>query len=465
MTARYTTVAIALHWLTALAILAMIPMGWWMSEAIKDPDSQATAYRVFQLHKSIGLTILGLTVLRIGWRLTHRAPPLPEDMKGWEAFLARATQFAFYGLLLALPLTGWLYVSAGWAVGVDRALGVATSWFGLLPVPHLPGVPELAMEARRALAFQAMGAHSLMAWGAVVLVGLHAGAALKHHFVDRDSVLRDMLPGRRTRAEEVAPAAPVEALAPEPSTTESAPAEAIAEPEAATLESAPKRRGGAGAAMVAGLALTAAIGAVGWTTARPAASEGPGEAADPAEPTTARAAPEAAIVAGTAQAWTIDREASSIQFGGTHAGAAFKGRFEDWEGRIWFDPADLAGSRAVITVRTGSARTGDATQEGSLQEAEWLDPAGVPTARFEATGFRALGGDRYEAQGTLRIKDRVVPTTLAFTFRESAGQAVVEGTTTLDRTAFDLGLASDAAGDWVSKAITVTVSVRAVRAR
>lgn len=460
MTARYTTVAIALHWLTALAILAMIPMGWWMSEAIRDPDSQATAYRVFQLHKSIGLTILGLTALRIGWRLTHRAPALPEDMKGWEAFLARATQFAFYGLLLALPLTGWLYVSAGWAVGVDRALGVATSWFGLLPVPHLPGVPDLATDVRRALAFQAMGAHSLMAWGAVVLVGLHAGAALKHHFIDRDSVLRDMLPGRRTHAQEAAPVEAVEAVPAEPSTAESVLAEAIAEPEAAIPEVSPKRRGGAGAAMAAGLALTAAIGAVGWTTARPA----PGEAAGPAETTTARAAPEAAIVPGTAQAWTIDRAASSIQFGGTHAGAAFKGRFEDWEGRIWFDPADLAGSRAVITVRIGSARTGDATQEGSLQEAEWLDPAGVPTARFEATGFRALGGDRYEAQGTLRLKDKVVPTTLAFTFQEAAGQAVVEGTTTLDRTAFDLGLASDAAGDWVSKAITVTVSVRAARA-
>jgi cytochrome b561/polyisoprenoid-binding protein YceI len=461
MTARYSSVAIALHWLTALAILAMIPMGWWMSEAITDPDNQATAYRVFQLHKSIGLTILGLTVLRIGWRLTHRAPPLPEGMKGWEAFLARATQFAFYGLLLALPLTGWLYVSTGWAAGLDRALNVATSWFGLLSVPHLPGIPDLATEARRALAFQAMSAHGLMAWGAVILVGLHAGAALKHHFIDRDDVLRDMLPGRRTRSVEVAPVEPADAPTPdravEDVSVEPAPAEAAVEPAAS-----PRRRRAPGAAMAAGLALTAAMGVVGWTTARPPAST---QTAAPAETPSAQAAPETAIVPGTAQAWTIDRKASSIQFAGTHAGAAFTGRFEDWEGRIWFDPADLAGSRAAITIRTGSARTGDATQEGSLQEAEWLDPAGFPTARFDATGFRALGGDRYEARGTLRIKDRTVPTTLAFTFRETAGQAVVEGTATLDRAAFDLGLASDAAGDWVSKAITVTVAVRAARAR
>jgi cytochrome b561/polyisoprenoid-binding protein YceI len=456
MTARYTTVAIALHWLTALAILAMIPMGWWMSEAIAHPDSQATAYRVFQLHKSIGFTILALTLVRIVWRLTHRTPPLPEGMKGWEAFLARSTQFAFYGLLLALPLTGWLYVSTGWAVGLDRALNVATSWFGLLPVAHLPGVEALAEGARRTLAFQAMGAHSLMAWGAVVLVALHAGAALKHHFVDRDHVLRDMLPRWRDRAARTEPVEPDEAAIPvEPDAAENPLVE-----EAPAPVTPPKRRGGVGAPMIAGLALAAAIGVVGWTSARPA----PMTATAPAETAAARAAaPDAAIIPGTAQTWTLDRADSSIRFGGTHAGAAFNGRFEDWEGRIWFDPADLAGSRAVVTVRTGSARTGDATQEGSLQDAEWFDPAGFPTARFEATVFRALGGDRYEAQGTLRIKDRAVPTILPFTFRETAGRAVVEGTLTLDRTAFDLGLASDAAGDWVSKAITVTVSVHARR--
>ena len=101
---------------------------------------------------------------------------------------------AFYALLLALPLTGWLYVSAGWAVSQDRALEVATSWFGLFPIPHLPGVAELAAGVKRALAFQAMGAHAAMAWGAVILVALHVGAALKHQFIDRDNVLHRMIP-------------------------------------------------------------------------------------------------------------------------------------------------------------------------------------------------------------------------------------------------------------------------------
>ncbi len=118
----------------------------------------------------------------------------------------------------------------------------------------------------------------------------------------------------------------------------------------------------------------------------------------------------------------------------------------------------------MITVRTDSAGTGDATQEGSLQEAEWFNSRAFPTARFEATAFKALGGDRYEASGTLRIKERVTPVILPFTYRETTGgQAVVDGTVVLDRTVLDLGLASDAIGNWVSRTIVVKVSVQAQR--
>ncbi|MNE59226.1 hypothetical protein D3C80_1543100 [compost metagenome] len=166
---------------------------------------------------------------------------------------------------------------------------------------------------------------------------------------------------------------------------------------------------------------------------------------------------------GTATAWTIDKAASAIEFTGTHAGAAFKGRFEQWEGQVWFDPADLAGSKAVVLVKTGTARTGDATQEGSLSGAEWLDPSAYPTARFEATSFKAMGGDRYEATGTLRIKMTTVPVVLPFTFDEANGVATVAGRLELDRTALDLGMMSDASGDWVSKAIGVEIRVKAKR--
>ena len=117
----------------------------------------------------------------------------------------------------------------------------------------------------------------------------------------------------------------------------------------------------------------------------------------------------------------------------------------------------------MVLVKTGTARTGDATQEGSLSGAEWLDPTAYPTARFEAASFKALGGDRYEATGTLRIKATTVPVVLPFSFEEANGVATVAGRLELDRTALDLGMMSDAGGDWVSKAIGVEIRVKAKR--
>lgn len=423
---RYTAVAIALHWLIAVAIIAMIPMGWWMGDAINEPEHQARAYQVFQVHKSIGFLILALTVLRIVWRLTHPVPALPGRMKGWEQFAARATHAAFYGLMLALPLTGWIYVSTGWAVGTDAPLAVATSWFGLFPIPHLPWIEHASEATRRVTAWLAMGAHSKLAWGAIVLILLHVGAALKHQFLDRDGVLAHMIPGLPHGEE---------APAPEPT-----PAVRWAE-------------------RLAALAFVAVIGIAFALAAWPAPQAGK------AAPVATAAAPaaDAAVTPGTAAAWTIDRAASAIEFSGTHAGNAFRGRFDQWEGQVWFDPADLAGSKAVVTVRTASARTGDATQEGSLSGAEWFDPAAYPTARFETTAFRALGGNRYEAAGTLRIKTATVPVVLPFTFDEADGVATAAGRLTLDRTALDLGLMSDAGGEWVSKAIGVEIRVTARR--
>lgn len=427
---RYSPVAIALHWAIALLILSMIPMGLWMTAAIERPDSQALAYRVFQIHKSIGFLILTLTVVRIVWRLTHRPPALPGGMKRWEALAAGSTHVAFYVLLVALPLTGWLYVSAGWTVSQDRALEVATSWFGLFPIPHLPGVAELSIPMRRALAFQAMGAHSLMAWGAVVLIVLHVGAALKHQFIDQDGVLSHMVPGLKAGHAAVGRA-----------------------PSSPWVERA------------VGIALVLAVAVAGAIAARPYALP-ESQIAAATTPAVARVpAAEASVTPGSATAWTIDPTASSIGFTGTHAGKRFEGRFELWQGQVWFDPADLAGSKAVVTVQTASARTGDPTQEGSLQGPEWLNPEQYPLARFEAGTFRSLGGDRYEATGTLRIKATTIPVVLPFRFSETDGVARVEGALELDRTALDLGMASDATADWVSKMIGVRIEVSARRAQ
>lgn len=423
---RYSRVAIALHWLIALSVIAMVPMGLWMSDAIADPAQQQAAYQAFQLHKSIGLTILVLTLFRLGWRLSHPVPPLPHGMKTWERLAARGTHAAFYALMLALPLTGWIYVSTGWSAPMDQPLGVATSWFGLVGIPHLPGIVDAPAEVRREIPFQALGAHSLMAWGGVVLFFLHAGAALKHYFIDRDGVLAQMLPFL-ARAQE---------------------------------ETAHGTNGTRSWAWAPGILLALGLGIAGWNLSQPTGPV-PDQGAAPAP---AISSPiDTAVTPGTAHFWTIDHSRSAIAFAGTHAGAPFTGRFEDWEGHIWFNPDDLEGSRATVLVRVASARTGDATQEGSLNDGEWFDPGNFPIARFDADSFARRPDGQFEATGILRIKNATVPVVLAFSYVPTGNMARVEGQVALDRTALDLGMASDAGAQWISRLIDVTISVTASR--
>lgn len=285
---RYSAVAIALHWLTALSIFLLIPMGWWMTAAIGEPSTQLQAYRMFQVHKSLGLLVLALTLIRIVWRLGHRPPPLPDGMKRWEVFAALATHAAFYALLLALPLSDWVYVSTGWAVAEDQALEVATSWFGLFPIPHIGPVASLAEEARRTVAFRARSAHELLSWGAAALVALHVGAALKHRIINRDTVLASILPW--TKGNAMAPA---------------------------------REREARWSALVAGVALTATLVGAGATmpTLPPRQIAEQTSHAVSAGPVAGRP-----IVAGTAIAWIVDPSASAIRFIGTHAGANFTGQ-------------------------------------------------------------------------------------------------------------------------------------------
>ncbi len=178
---RYTRVAQALHWVTAVAVLALLGTGLTMTRL---DETGAAAFQLYQLHKSIGLTVLALTLARIGWRLSHTPPPLPAIMDRGERLAARTAHIGFYALLLGLPLGGWLMVSLA-------PLSVPTVWFARLPVPHLPVTPDEAAY------LTVQTAHRLGGWLIGALVIMHVAAALGHHLILRDAVLLRMWPGRR----------------------------------------------------------------------------------------------------------------------------------------------------------------------------------------------------------------------------------------------------------------------------
>ena len=192
VTQGYSRVAIALHWLIALAIILQLASGLWMVDALTEQATQMLAFQVYQWHKSLGLTVLILSLLRLFWRLSHRAPDLPAGMTGWERFAAKATHVLFYVIMIALPLTGWVLVSAS-------KLGLPTLYWGLFEWPHLP-FGALAADAKAALESVGGEAHELLAYLTIGLLLLHVGAALKHHAIDRDDVLSRMLPFLRRTA-------------------------------------------------------------------------------------------------------------------------------------------------------------------------------------------------------------------------------------------------------------------------
>lgn len=172
---RWGGVSIALHWLTLLAIAGLVVVGFVMQELPNSPSK----IQVYALHKSVGLTVLALTVLRLLWRLVAGTPaPVPGTPR-WQSFVAQATHGALYVILLAMPLSGWLYNSAS---------GFPLKWFGLFALPKLSGY-DAGVKAF------ALAAHEWLFIALAVIVAAHAAAALKHHYLDRDATLSRMLPG------------------------------------------------------------------------------------------------------------------------------------------------------------------------------------------------------------------------------------------------------------------------------
>ena len=177
---RYSTVAIVLHWLLALVIVAMFGVGVYMTDLPFSP----LRLKLYNWHKWAGIIILALTVLRLLWRVTHRPPALPraisQAMPGWQMQAYHATHHVMYALFFAVPLVGWAYSSAA---------GFPIVLFGQIPLPDL-------LAANKELAELIKPLHELTALALMALAGLHIAAAFKHHLVDRDGLLSRMLPAR-----------------------------------------------------------------------------------------------------------------------------------------------------------------------------------------------------------------------------------------------------------------------------
>ena len=404
---RYSTGAIVLHWLLALALAFQIAMGFAM------PHSGPYSFAPMQLHKSVGIAILLLTLIRLAWRLARRPPAAIET--GWTALAAKIVHWAFYAVLVLGPVTGWIIVSTA-------SLHVPTVLFGVLPWPHLP-LPATLNEPMEEV-------HEAIGWIAIVLFVLHVAGALRHQFLLRDPVIRRMAPAGSVAAAMVLLVATIAIYF----AVGSYVAQTYLVPAMADFRAKRARQAAPPAPVPAPAAAPSGEAA---STPKPAAPATADTAAGPP--------PEWTIAGGKRLAFSIANEGSRIE-----------GRFTDWNGAVTMDPDHPETAAIRIGIRLASATVGDATKDAMLQGADFLASASNPTATWRSSEVSVTAPGHYRAGGTLTIRGRIRPQAIAFTLTDKGRQRHVAGSATIDRTAFGIGTGE--AGESLGKTVALQFS-------
>lgn len=377
----------------AFLLLFMIWLGWNM-------DDNEVRY---QLHKSVGITLLFLTLVRIAWRLLNPPPPLPDDMKPYERLLSHSVHIGFYTLMVIIPLAGWLLVSIS-------PFQISTVLYGTLDWPHLPFTSGLR-QGNELLHTVVANVHSKGAWVMIGLLGLHVAGAVKHELGGEEGVVKRMLPGLFGK----------------------------------TAPPSPPARG-------ALVAFGSSLLLFGVIAAAPVIGSGNHSSAGSAS--------------GSVNAqgnWAVDYAASVIGFSGVYDGKPFSGTFQNWQADVTFYPENLAASSVAVTVDTGTAATGTRLYDSTLREAEWFNTAAFPQAAVSLADFEQIAPDQYSATATMTLKGKEVSAPLSFTLLIEGDQAALDGQAVFSRKALDLGQSSDPGSSWVSDEIMVTVTGTATR--
>ena len=395
---RYTGVAIGLHWAIALSIIGLIFGGWFMTDL---PDGHPLQYALYQFHKSIGITILVLTVARILWRVMNPPPPLPAGMARWETTASHLAHLGFYTLMVAMPLTGWLYVST--AVQFD----VPTILFGLIPWPDLPFMGGLTNDAAHTAI---EWVHSKLAWVMIALLALHVGGAVKHEITDEEGVLKRMIPLLFGKTAGPATAAKGAAVS----------------------------FGGAAIvfAAIAGL---------------PLMFQGTG--------------PSSTAEAVSGANWQVDPATSEIAFSGIYNGAEYSGSFDDWSAEIAFYPEELDASMVEVAITAATIDTGNSGYNQSARGRDFFDVDNHPTISVTVADFAVSESDvaNYTSTATLQVKEAEIEIPLDFSLEITGDAAVMTGSVDLLRETLVLGMGDDPGFDWLANEVLVEITVNATR--
>lgn len=405
--ARYSIAAIILHWLIAAIIVFQLAVGFGLE------DLGAKAFAQYQLHKSVGILILLLTLLRLGIRF---ALPRPQPVeKGLPGTLAAAVHVGLYAFMLGAPLTGWMLVSTA-------KIKVPTLLFGVVPLPHLP-LPD-------AFGPISSGAHEVMAVLGIALIVLHVLGALRHHWLLRDRLIYRMTPAASWLVTVLLVAllplgwvAGRAMLAPSPSTAP-LPKEVAAMPAPVPQENS-------------------------LAAAQPLGNEV--AAADVEQ----KVEEQSEDASGPPPAWTI-QPGGRLEFTATYGSDSYRGSFADWSGDIVMDPEKPETATIKIDVDMSSVTMSDATQNTMVKGDDFFSAAQFAKAVFRSDNVRKTGTSTYQAEGTLSLKSVSAAQTLRFALSGSGERRKVTGSAEVDRLRHNIGTGPTAQG--ISPAVTVNFS-------
>lgn len=380
-THRYTSPAMAAHWLVALLIFVGFGLGQFMTDLPTSPEK----LQYYAWHKWLGVTVFLLAVLRVAWRVTHPVPALPADMPRWQRSSAHAAHIGLYLLMFLIPLSGWLFSSAS---------GYQTIYLGVLPLPDLVG-------KSKALADTFKVTHVVLNNVLLFVVLLHFAAAAKHHWFERNGLMHRMIPA-----------------------------------------SGGERGGPVLATGFGVLALSACLwlgfGVGEEEHEAPEAVASPVQVAavaeDVAEADTA--APEAAVAAASAQA------KGTLHARFTQLGVGVDVEFRRFAVDLSFDEAAPESGEVSVSVETASVDVGDESYNAELAGATWLGSEAHPMANFESTAMKAGADGGFIAEGNMTLKGVTQPVSIPFTVTAQGGERLFEGQFPISRKAYAIGDAS-----------------------
>ncbi|MFQ6552153.1 cytochrome b/b6 domain-containing protein [Aestuariibius insulae] len=394
---RYGSISKLFHWSVMLLIFTLIPLGIFANRLAHAAETDPAAYGRqaafwFSLHKTLGVTLLALAILRILWTLTQTKPaPLHSERKV-ETFLAGTVHWLLYASLILVPLAGWVSHAA--------SAGFAPIWWpagqGLPLVPQSTAVKEIAGNL-----------HIIFERVLVIALFLHIAGALKHHFIDKDATLRRMWFGK------------------------------IEVPDLSLSRHISRRSTGLAAVAVYLIAL--GVGA------------GMGLYRVEAAPVSAVATPSEASRTNGQGNWQVQGGAINITV--QQFGSPVEGQFGEWSAEIDFD--ETTGSGTVeVDIDISSLSLGSVTDQA--MGPSYFDAQAHPEATFRADISPAETDNAYLANGTLTLKGSEIPTSLPFTLIIDGDTAQMEGSLTLDRREFSIGGDDPDPGYEVPVVITLT---------